>query len=139
MSIQAKIIHRHTHKPIAPRRRPVLPPTEMAQDQNDDYYFLNPSHVDPKRMKKERDKARELKKSQWWLDQLNRGVCHYCEQCFTAKELTMDHVVPLARGGSSTKGNIVPACLDCNRRKKLETPAERILKDLGKPDHADNE
>ena len=30
----------------------------------------------------------------------------------------MDHVVPLVRGGRSTKGNVVPACKDCNTKKK---------------------
>jgi 5-methylcytosine-specific restriction endonuclease McrA len=43
----------------------------------------------------------------------------------------MDHIVPLARGGNSTQGNIVPACIDCNRGKKLDTPVDQILKQLG--------
>ncbi len=30
----------------------------------------------------------------------------------------MDHLVPLARGGRSTKGNLVPACKECNTKKK---------------------
>jgi 5-methylcytosine-specific restriction endonuclease McrA len=30
----------------------------------------------------------------------------------------MDHLVPLIRGGRSTKGNLVPACKDCNVAKK---------------------
>ncbi len=32
--------------------------------------------------------------------------------------LTMDHVVPIIRGGRSTKGNVVPACKSCNAKKK---------------------
>ncbi len=36
----------------------------------------------------------------------------------------MDHIVPLIRGGKSTKGNIVPACKDCNNRKKHMLPIE---------------
>jgi 5-methylcytosine-specific restriction protein A len=36
----------------------------------------------------------------------------------------MDHVVPLARGGRSTKGNLVPACKDCNNKKKNLLPME---------------
>ena len=39
----------------------------------------------------------------------------------------MDHVVPVARGGRSTRGNVVPACKPCNNEKKLLTPAERLL------------
>ena len=35
-----------------------------------------------------------------------------------AAGLTMDHVVPIVRGGRSTKGNVVPSCKDCNSKKK---------------------
>jgi 5-methylcytosine-specific restriction protein A len=95
-----------------------------------DYYQLDPQFTDPKRLKQEREKAQKLKKTQWWLDQLQKGLCHYCEKKFFAKELTMDHVVPLARGGTSTQGNIVPACRECNRDKKLSTPVDDIFKQL---------
>jgi 5-methylcytosine-specific restriction endonuclease McrA len=36
----------------------------------------------------------------------------------------MDHIVPIARGGRSTKGNLVPACKDCNNQKKQLLPME---------------
>jgi 5-methylcytosine-specific restriction endonuclease McrA len=36
----------------------------------------------------------------------------------------MDHLVPLGRGGTSTRGNVVPACKDCNNRKKGMLPVE---------------
>lgn len=98
----------------------------------EDYYFLNPENTDPKRLKKERDKAQKLKKSQWWRDQLNRGICHYCGEKFSADQLTMDHIVPLARGGMSNPGNIVPSCKNCNNKKKLDTPVDQILKGLKK-------
>ena len=37
----------------------------------------------------------------------------------------MDHIVPLVRGGRSTKGNVVPACKACNTGKKYRLPWER--------------
>jgi 5-methylcytosine-specific restriction endonuclease McrA len=40
------------------------------------------------------------------------------------QELTMDHIVPLVRGGKSTKGNCVPACKECNNKKKHMLPIE---------------
>ncbi len=97
---------------------------------SDDYYILDPEHTDPARIRREREKARKIKKSQWWLTLVNQGICHYCEHKFSSKELTLDHVVPLARGGTSTPGNVVPACRECNREKKLGTPAEKLLKKL---------
>lgn len=36
----------------------------------------------------------------------------------------MDHVVPLVRGGRSTRGNVVPACKTCNNKKQLLLPVE---------------
>jgi 5-methylcytosine-specific restriction endonuclease McrA len=102
----------------------------MTRDGNNEYLILDPEFTDPKRLRKEREKAQKLKKTQWWLTQLNRGLCHYCGEKFPPSRLTMDHVVPLARGGTSTQGNIVPACQDCNRRKKLEIPVETLLRKI---------
>jgi 5-methylcytosine-specific restriction endonuclease McrA len=83
---------------------------------------------DDKHVAREKKKARELRKSQWWQQQLQKGICHYCGKHFKAEELTMDHVLPIVRGGKSTKGNIVPCCKQCNNDKKYLTPAEMILK-----------
>ena len=95
----------------------------------DDWFEVS---VDSKHIARERDKARKLRKSQWWLDKLNQGLCHYCQAKFAPEELTMDHIVPLARGGTSTAGNIVAACRDCNAKKSLTTPVEELLKGLSK-------
>jgi len=75
-------------------------------------------------IKRERRKARELRNSEWWKRKLAKGVCYYCGRAFPAKELTMDHIVPIARGGKSTKGNIVTACKECNNAKKQLFPME---------------
>jgi len=34
------------------------------------------------------------------------------------QDITMDHLVPLSRGGLSTKDNLVPSCKSCNNKKK---------------------
>ncbi|MBP1686314.1 MAG: endonuclease family protein [Deltaproteobacteria bacterium] len=75
-------------------------------------------------IKRERAKARELRQSQWWKRRRGAGLCHYCGRKFPPRELTMDHLVPLIRGGRSTKGNLVPACKDCNNQKKHQLPFE---------------
>lgn len=94
----------------------------------EDWLDLNP---DPVHVKREREKARELKKTDWWRNLLQKGECHYCHRIVGAANLTLDHVIPVARGGKSTRGNCVPACTDCNQKKKAYTPAEQILADLG--------
>jgi len=75
-------------------------------------------------LRKEREKARELRRSQWWKNKIAEGRCHYCERDVSSKELTLDHVVPLVRGGRSTKGNCVPACKKCNSKKQNLLPIE---------------
>jgi 5-methylcytosine-specific restriction endonuclease McrA len=97
-----------------------------------EYFALDPAHTDPARVRKEREKAQKLKKSQWWKQKLSAGICHYCKKKFNARELTLDHIVPIARGGTSTPGNVVPACKSCNQEKKLSTPVDQILEQLAK-------
>jgi 5-methylcytosine-specific restriction endonuclease McrA len=80
--------------------------------------------LDESDLKRERQKARELRGSQWWKRRLAKGVCYYCGSRTPPKELTMDHVVPISRGGKSTKGNLVPCCKDCNNKKKHLLPME---------------
>jgi 5-methylcytosine-specific restriction endonuclease McrA len=75
-------------------------------------------------IKRERHKAREMRKSQWWKRKCDKGICHYCGRSIPPKELTMDHIVPIARGGKTTKGNVVPCCKECNNLKKQLLPME---------------
>lgn len=81
-------------------------------------------HLDDGDLKRERRRARELRQSQWWKRRCAKGRCHYCGRETPATALTMDHIVPVARGGKSTKGNVVPACKDCNNKKKQLLPME---------------
>jgi 5-methylcytosine-specific restriction protein A len=80
--------------------------------------------VDPDALRRERARARELRASQWWKRRISSGRCYYCRRQVGARALTMDHVVPLGRGGISSRGNVVPACKDCNTRKKHMLPIE---------------
>ncbi len=83
-------------------------------------------------IKRERRKARELRNSQWWKRCCAKGVCYYCGRSAPSKELTMDHIVPISRGGKSTKNNVVTACKGCNNKKKQLLPMEwkEYLKDM---------
>jgi 5-methylcytosine-specific restriction endonuclease McrA len=83
--------------------------------------------ADPAHVAREREKARALRKTAWWQRRIQRGICAYCGRSVAPGELTMDHVVPVARGGRSARGNVVPSCKDCNNRKRLMTPAEQLM------------
>jgi len=44
-------------------------------------------------------------------------TCQYCEEVVGKKDLTLDHVIPISRGGKTTWENSVTACGSCNSRK----------------------
>jgi 5-methylcytosine-specific restriction enzyme A len=80
--------------------------------------------IDEKAIRRERAKARELRQSRWWQQKTASGICYYCHRQGQPAELTMDHIVPLSRGGTSSKANLVPTCKECNTRKKILLPLE---------------
>ncbi len=92
--------------------------------------------LDPDVLKRERARARELRQSGWWKRRLAAGICYYCRRHVGPRMLTMDHLVPLGRGGRSVRGNVVPACKACNTRKKALLPVEwtEYLEHLGRPE-----
>ena len=50
-------------------------------------------------------------------------TCQYCHDCFSANELTFDHLVPRCLNGKTTWNNVVSACTSCNLKK-----GRRLLK-----------
>ncbi|MBE8163479.1 MAG: HNH endonuclease [Bdellovibrionaceae bacterium] len=82
--------------------------------------------VSESQKKQERAKARDLRHSSWWKNKLQEGVCYYCDLKVDPKFLTMDHKVPVSKGGKSTKNNIVLCCKDCNTKKKHSTVVEML-------------
>ncbi|MDA8078444.1 MAG: HNH endonuclease [Nitrospiraceae bacterium] len=85
-------------------------------------YFVSP--VTEEEIRRERAKARELRQSSWWKRKRGEGICYFCGGKFPPAALTMDHIVPIIRGGKSVKGNVVPACKECNNKKKHMLPLE---------------
>jgi 5-methylcytosine-specific restriction endonuclease McrA len=96
--------------------------------------WVDEMDVDEDHILREKEKARRLRQTHWWRQRIQKGVCHYCGRHVGPGQLTMDHVVPLSRGGKSKKGNLVPACKTCNSKKKYLLPVEweAYLQDLEK-------
>ena len=74
--------------------------------------------VDDDTLRREKARARALRQTAWWRRRIATGLCHYCRRAVGAKALTLDHVVPLVRGGRSIRANLVAACKDCNNKKR---------------------
>jgi len=58
----------------------------------------------------------------------DRYTCQYCGAQPGPEELTIDHVNPKSKGGTSTWENCVLSCIECNKRKSNRTPAEADMK-----------
>ena len=60
------------------------------------------------------------KANQVW-EEIKAAYDHRCAYCGKKdRNLTKDHMVPIAKGGSDRMDNVVPACFSCNRRKNAK-------------------
>lgn len=50
--------------------------------------------------------------------------CVYCGLFLDFETATLDHVYPLAHGGTHCSGNVVLACATCNSLKSDQLPSE---------------
>ena len=65
----------------------------------------------------------------WKIPPVNRREVlkrdnHSCQYCGSNKHLTLDHVIPVSKGGQHKWDNVVTACEPCNQRKRDRTPFE---------------
>lgn len=56
-------------------------------------------------------------------------TCNYCDEVFEPKDLTIDHVIPLSKGGKTIWENVTTCCSVCNGRKS----DSMLFKPLRKP------
>jgi 5-methylcytosine-specific restriction endonuclease McrA len=61
----------------------------------------------------------------------DRWTCQYCGS--ERHSLTVDHVIPRSKGGSSTWENIVACCAPCNKRKGDRLPRQVNMHPRRKP------
>lgn len=63
----------------------------------------------------------------------DENLCLYCGEQFRDRELSRDHVHPIAQGGVDTWANVVTACKRCNNHKGSRTPEEAGMQLLAIP------
>jgi hypothetical protein len=100
---------------------------EVLRERNRKYKAENPEVV---RAKSQRRRARLANNATFEVSkkELKRLYSSHCFYCHNAAQ-TIDHVLPIARGGSHGIGNLVPACNHCNFSKAGRTIMEwRIWK-----------
>jgi 5-methylcytosine-specific restriction endonuclease McrA len=77
--------------------------------------------------------SREIRFTRRNIFYRDKNRCQYCGKVFRQRELNLDHVVPLSRGGKSTWDNVVCACIPCNTEKGCRTPEEAHMKLVRRP------
>ena len=55
------------------------------------------------------------------------GICAHCGKKLTTKTMTIEHIIPLSRGGANDPENLVALCYDCNQKKGNMLPSLRVL------------
>lgn len=108
------------------RSRNRTPSTYKASHQK--YWAKNP---DMRRLACANRRARKvtnggsISESQW--QEVKRKYDFRCLRCGKKKPLTLDHVVPISKGGCHEVSNIQPLCLECNSSKSTKDTDYRPL------------
>ena len=64
--------------------------------------------------------------------------CQYCAESFCEGDLTIDHVIPKSKGGTSSWDNVVAACKPCNQKKRdylVENAPVSLIRRPGRPSY----
>lgn len=57
----------------------------------------------------------------------NGGLCAYCRDWISLAEATLDHLIPVSRGGGDVKSNLRICCEPCNTLKQNWLPQDGAL------------
>jgi 5-methylcytosine-specific restriction endonuclease McrA len=58
--------------------------------------------------------------------QRDQSACYICDKILTLEKITIDHVVPIAKGGEASYSNLKVCCRSCNARKGNKLLSEFI-------------
>lgn len=70
------------------------------------------------------------KRTRYEVLRRDNHACRYCGAMAPEAELTVDHVMPKALGGSDAPDNLVAACRDCNAGKSSTMPDDPLVADV---------
>ncbi len=66
----------------------------------------------------------------YWRDHFQ---CQYCSTKLAANQLTLDHVIPVSKGGGTNWENVVTCCPGCNVKKGCKSVRQSNMKLNKKP------
>lgn len=66
-----------------------------------------------------------------WETLINRSpMCPMCGRFVECENLTIDHVIPVSRGGYHVLVNLSPLCKSCNSKKQAKMPPLHVIKEI---------
>ncbi len=95
----------------------------------------NQEHPEAKRLSESKRKATKLGNGVFTIlpKEINKLLSDTCNNCGTYNNITLDHIIPISRGGRHSIGNLQPLCGSCNSSKNAKTIMEwRINEPLGR-------
>ncbi|MDE2425767.1 MAG: HNH endonuclease [Elusimicrobia bacterium] len=69
-------------------------------------------------------KKKLIKFSRSIIYRRDRGRCGYCNKRISLSASTLDHLIPVSKGGATNWSNVVNCCYSCNNSKGNKTPEE---------------
>lgn len=75
----------------------------------------------PEKRKKQRIKNRKRRISKTLRNKIYERDGYKCVKCGSGENLTIDHIVPILKGGISIESNIQTLCFKCNQQKGCKT------------------
>lgn len=87
----------------------------------------------------EEQRGRKAKRRSEWVSRARRNQLYErdgyrCRYCGGYQGLTLDHLLPVAQGGSHESENLVTCCKSCNSKKGARTPEEAGMSLLPPPE-----
>jgi 5-methylcytosine-specific restriction endonuclease McrA len=119
------------NRPVTTRVYEVLESNKEKREYDRRWRQLNAERY---RALKQRRRARQANAEGYFTPDEWAGLCeryeHKCVCCGKRKSLTVDHVVPISRGGTNFIENIQPLCVSCNSTKHANIIDYRLARDL---------
>lgn len=91
------------------------------------------AHPESKRISEQKRRIRKLNNGEYLIlpKEISRLLSSNCNNCGSSKSVTLDHIIPISRGGSHSIGNLQSLCKSCNSSKNNKTITEwRKIKSL---------
>lgn len=105
---------------------------ETIRESRRAYMARHPERIVEQRAKRRTALVTRLPVGTWERIKHQAGyACLACGAREPSIRLTMDHVIPLSRGGAHVAGNIQPLCQPCNSSKNAKTIDYRIARSMG--------